>query len=190
MSHLPDLEKVFAKVDAFFERVEARYTSDLACKAGCHDCCAPDLTVTPAEAEAIEAFLEALEPDARASVADRATTSDGSRCAALDGAGRCSIYPVRPLVCRSHGVVLRVPPKDKTSLPILDTCPKNFRERDLSTVDADCVLDQRTLSMLLAAVHTTRGIDPTARSAVRSLLQQKPIRSDAAAPLPAKGADE
>lgn len=171
MSLLPDLEKVFAKVDAFFERVESRYTPELACKAGCHDCCAPDLTVTPAEAEAIEAFLAALEPDTRASVSKRATTSDGSRCAALDEAGRCSVYPVRPVVCRSHGVVLRVPPKDKTSLPILDACPKNFRARDLSTVDADCVLDQRTLSMLLAAVHTTRGADPTRRRELAALLR-------------------
>jgi uncharacterized protein len=173
----PDLEKVFAKVDAFFERVLARYPSDLACKAGCHDCCAPDLTVTPAEAEAIEAFLGALDPEARASVANRATASDGSRCAALDDAGRCSIYPVRPVVCRSHGVALRVPPKGRTSLPVVDACPKNFRGRDLSTIDADCVLDQRTLSMLLAAVHATRGVDPTARRDLTSLLRRGPPES-------------
>lgn len=166
----PDLGKVFEKVDAFFDRAHARNPSDFACGAGCHDCCAPNLTVTPAEAEAIEAFLGALDDDTRTQIGERALASDGSRCTALDADGRCSIYPVRPLVCRSHGVVVRIPQRDKASLPVLDACPKNFRGRDLATVDADCVLDQRTLSTLLAAVHAAHGADPTARTPLASLL--------------------
>jgi Fe-S-cluster containining protein len=176
----PALEAVQDKVDGFFARVAARYPNDLACGPGCTDCCAPGLTVTPLEADAVESYLRALDPVARARIAERAAASDGSACAALDGSGRCSIYPVRPLVCRSHGVVVRIERGDRTSLPVLDACPKNFRAHDLATIDRDCVLDQRTLSTLVAALHGASKKAPTQRRELRALLQ--PTRKESPGP--------
>ena len=167
------LAAVYQKVDGFFARVAARYPHDLACASGCADCCAPDLTLTPLEADAIDAFLRALDAETRARLAHRAASSDGSACAALDAERRCAIYPVRPLVCRSHGVVIRVDPDSakKRALPVLDTCPKNFSDRDLASVDGDCVLDQRTLSTLVAALHRAVGQDVMVRRPLRALLE-------------------
>jgi hypothetical protein len=167
------LEAVFDKVDGFFARVAARYPGELACREGCHDCCQPGLTVTPVEALALRAHLGALDPAARADIAARAAAATGEACAALDAAGGCAIYPVRPVVCRSHGVVVRLTPPNRHTLPVLDSCPKNFQGRDLEHIDADCVLEQRTLSTLLAAVHAaTRGGEVTDRVSLREILTE------------------
>jgi hypothetical protein len=168
----PALEAVHQKVDGFFARVATRYPHDLACASGCADCCAPDLTLTPLEAEAVEAYLASLDAETRARIARRAASSDGSACAGLDAERRCAIYPVRPIVCRSHGVVVRIEDDPgRRGLPVLDSCRKNFSGRDLTSVDGDCVLDQRTLSTVLAALHRASGRDVTGRRPLRALLE-------------------
>lgn len=146
------LEALWSKVDAFFERVAERYPGALACGPGCADCCHRDLTVTSIEARRVFALVRALPPEQRRALRDRA---DAPPCVALDADGRCAIYEARPLVCRSHGVPLRfVEPEasGKRALPVLDVCPKNFTGADLASIDAACVLDQRTLSVMLGAI--------------------------------------
>jgi hypothetical protein len=168
------LDAVFDKVDGFFARVAARYPGELACQAGCHDCCAPGLTVTPVEAQAIASYLRNLDSEARAEIAEHAEGGGETRCAALGGDGRCSIYPVRPLVCRSHGVVVRLSGPTRHTLPVLDCCPRNFKTRDLAAIDADCILEQRTLSTLLAAVHAaTRAGEVSNRVPLRDILMNQ-----------------
>jgi Fe-S-cluster containining protein len=75
-------------------------------------------------------------------------------CAALDPAGRCKIYDARPLVCRSHGVPIRI---RQGALPIVQACHRNFTR---TTPDPDCILDQTTLSAMLYAVNAAEG-EPT-----------------------------
>ncbi|MEO8707214.1 MAG: YkgJ family cysteine cluster protein [Kofleriaceae bacterium] len=143
MSRLGELT---AKVDAFFARTEARHGRDMECASGCSDCCHVRLTITGVEADAI-----------RALVGDRrlVANTDPTRCAALDAAGRCTIYEARPLVCRSHGVPIRM---RVNSLPVVQSCFRNFTRGE---PDADCVLDQTTLSALVLAVDRDAGHDGT-----------------------------
>ena len=131
MSRYPE---VAAKVDAFFQRVEQRHGSDLSCHSGCSDCCHTRLTVTRVEAEAIAGELARWPAEQRA---------------ALDGNGRCLIYPVRPIVCRSHGAPLRL---REGSLPVVRACFRNFPAGP-DKADADCILDQQTLSAIVLAVN-------------------------------------
>ena len=147
------LAELTAKVDAFFARVEARHGEDMQCATGCSDCCHARLTVTGVEAAAIRAELATWPADRRAALAANAAAAPADHCAALDPAGRCLIYAARPLVCRSHGAPIRLGPG---SLPVLPACGKNF----LSTApDADCVLDQGTLSAIVLAVDRMEGGD-------------------------------
>src|SRR5439155_26416995 len=83
---------------------------------------------------------------------------EGARglCPALDDGGRCSIYPVRPLVCRSHGLPIRLGPPG--SLPVIQTCFKNFTA-GFDALAPDHVLDQTTLSTLLGAVDAAEAAD-------------------------------
>jgi Fe-S-cluster containining protein len=74
------------------------------------------------------------------------------RCAALDPGGRCLIYAARPVVCRSHGAPIRM---RERSLPVVQSCHRNFTH---TTPDADCILDQETLSALVLAVDRAEAI--------------------------------
>ncbi|HEU0033486.1 MAG TPA: YkgJ family cysteine cluster protein [Kofleriaceae bacterium] len=145
MSRLAELQ---AKVDAFFTRVQARHGADMQCGTGCSDCCQVELTISGVEADAIRALAASWPAERRRALAIR-----GPGCAALDDAGRCRIYEARPLVCRSHGAPIRM---RERSLPVITACPRNFTHTE---PDADCVLDQTTLSTLVLAVDREAGHD-------------------------------
>lgn len=157
MSRLGELH---AKVDAFFARVEARHGDDMQCRTGCSDCCRVRLSVTGVEAAAIAS--EALRwPEARRRALAPAPAGPGpapsDRCAALDEAGRCRIYEARPIVCRSHGVPIRMRREAQpVSLPVIETCPRNFARTEPAP---DCVLDQTTLSAMTLAIDREAGGD-------------------------------
>ncbi len=144
------------RIDAFFARVAARHAADLRCAAGCDACCRTRLTVTGVEAAAIRAWAAARSDAERAAIATAARTDDPTRCAALDDGGRCRIYDARPLVCRSHGVPVRM--RDARSLPVVHSCELNFRARGPAAADPDCILDQELVSTMLGLVdreHTS-----------------------------------
>jgi Fe-S-cluster containining protein len=142
-----------AKVDAFFARVQDRHGADMQCGSGCSDCCHVRLTITAAEAKAIREELAGWPADRRAALAARAAAAPTDRCAALDPAGRCSVYAARPFVCRSHGAPVRM---HEGSLPVIRSCFRNFNH---SEPDRDCVLDQTTLSALVLALDRDSGGD-------------------------------
>jgi hypothetical protein len=150
VSRYPELA---AKVDGFFTRVQARHGDDMQCGSGCSDCCEVRLTVTAVEARAIRDALARWTPERRAALADNARVAAPERCTALDGAGRCLIYEVRPVACRSHGAPIRM---HEGSLPVIRSCHRNFVR---SAPDPDCVLDQTTLSALVLAVDREAGGD-------------------------------
>ena len=139
MSRLAELT---AKIDGFFARALARHGDDMQCETGCSDCCHVRLSITHVEAGAIRAF---------ATGRTLALNPDPTRCAALDEAGRCQIYEARPVVCRSHGVPIRM---REGSLPVIRNCFRNFTQSEPA---ADCVLDQETLSTLVLAVDVAAG---------------------------------
>ncbi|HSK00086.1 MAG TPA: YkgJ family cysteine cluster protein [Kofleriaceae bacterium] len=147
VSRLPELH---AKVDAFFARVEVRHGDDMQCRTGCSDCCRVRLTITGVEAAAIRGEVAGWPADRRRALA---APGPGDRCAALDDAGRCRIYAARPIVCRSHGVPIRM---RRGALPVVESCSRNFTRTEPA---ADCVLDQTTLSALTLAIDREAGGD-------------------------------
>jgi hypothetical protein len=150
--------ELVARVDAFFARVRARHPNDLACGPGCDACCHARPTVTPVEADEVRRLLSSLPPAEAERVAARARrpeAQDEGRCAALDEGGRCAIYAARPLVCRSHGLPIRMP--GARSLPVVVSCEKNFVAAGPASADADCVLDQQTLSTILHAIDAAHA---------------------------------
>jgi uncharacterized protein len=146
------LGELFAKLDAFFATAKARHGAAITCHAGCDDCCRRRISVTSIEAAEIRDALAQLPADRRREVAERAARVEAA-CPALDRAGRCAVYEARPTICRTHGLPIRfTPERERRSLPVVDACPKNFSGEDLATIDTKSVLDQATLSTVLAAL--------------------------------------
>jgi len=179
---LAEYEALAAKVDAFFARVHARYADRMRCGAGCDECCHAELSLAPVEAEALRRHVAALPAAERSRLAARAGKAaaageDGARCAALEDDGRCAVYAARPLVCRTHGVPMRVPRDAR--LPVmrddggLAVCHLNFEGTPLASLDADCVLNLESIDALLAVVNARacgERADRLARVALRDVL--------------------
>ncbi len=173
---LREYRTLVTKVDAFFARVRAAHPERFACRAGCSDCCRHSLSVTAVEAQAIREGLAALSPEERAALAARAAEV-GTRpgpCPALAADGTCGIYDVRPIVCRTHGLPMRLP--GDARLPILSdgpdldrpsgaadaggtlaVCELNFVDVALADLDPGDVLDLQTLGAALAVVQARAG---------------------------------
>jgi hypothetical protein len=147
---------VASKVDSFFARVHQRYAGDMQCDSGCSDCCVVRLTITGVEAHEIQDFVAGWPAAKRAALAANVGAST-SACAALDPAGRCLIYDARPMVCRSHGVPVRM--RTPGSLPVVEACHRNFTEQGPAAVEPSCILDQTTLSALVLAADRETGHD-------------------------------
>ncbi len=107
------------------------------------------LSVTHAEAAQIRTLVAAMPATRR----EQLGRGPLDRCAALSPEGRCQIYEARPFVCRTHGAPIRM---TQNSLPVIESCFRNF----VTVVpDADCVLDQTTLSALTLTVDRAEGGD-------------------------------
>lgn len=146
-------EQLVATVDRFFARVAERYSASMACETGCSDCCHADLTVTKVEGEYIASRIAGLPDATRTSLRARAEGTFRGRCLMLDDDGRCAIYAFRPLVCRTHGLQVRM--RSPKGLPMLETCFRNFT--DGAALPSADQLDQETLSTALLQVEVAHA---------------------------------
>ncbi len=148
---LAEYRLLLAKVDAKVAEIAAHQAAQLACAAGCHACCAPDLTVAAVEAAAIAEFL-AAHADKLSQVEALAVARPwgATRCAFLNRDGGCAIYAVRPLVCRTQGLPIALENGELTA------CSLNFRD-GLTALPVGDRIDQKTLSTLLFVVNQRFG---------------------------------
>jgi Fe-S-cluster containining protein len=146
-----------AKVDAFFDRVQARHGEYINCNSGCHHCCHVSLSITAVEADAIRAEVAGWTAERKHALTANLAHASASRCAALDDNGRCLVYSARPIVCRSHGAPIRL--RSERSLPVIQACAENFTARGPAAADPDCIIDQTTLSAMVLAVDRDAGGD-------------------------------
>jgi hypothetical protein len=148
--------QVAARADAFFQRVWAEHGGQMRCAPGCIDCCRQDLTVLVVEALAILLGLARSPSPSPPKEGDAAA----DRCALLGADDLCTVYPYRPLICRTHG------------LPVLEEsavscCPHNFTEN----VPRGAVLDGGLLSaQLVVADSLVRGEMAPTRVSIRDLV--------------------
>jgi hypothetical protein len=154
---LAQYRALLAKVDVFWERALAVQPAAFRCAAGCVSCCTQRLSVFAVEAEAIRAHLAdpGFDPAVRARL--RAEAGDPDRCAFLAD-GRCAIYAARPVICRTHGLPVRVDGR-------VDWCPLNFTD---APPDPTIVLELEQINTLLALVDRLHGAsgDPPDRPRV------------------------
>jgi Fe-S-cluster containining protein len=150
---LRDYRALLEKVSAKFNEIHDRHRAKMVCGRGCSACCAPNLTVFAAERANIRSFLS-KHPEvlAKAMASETEDFHGGQRCKFLDQAGECTIYEVRPIVCRSHGAPIFSKAEGQA---ILDVCPENFADvHDLSTLSGQDFVNIDLLNQMLAIVNS------------------------------------
>lgn len=128
--------KLIEKLDSYETRLLAEYGNSVACRRGCAECCILE-SVFPVEAFYIYSSIS--DKQNRFSIPAGA----GSKCVFLEN-DSCSIYPCRPVICRTHGYPLMESGR-------IDFCPKNFT--GISSIDSGFILDLDALNRALASIN-------------------------------------
>lgn len=132
------------KIDSFVEEKTKLFETKIKCKPGCFSCCLADLTITRLEAEAIIEFIEEQKIELPVEAYHTGL------CKNLNEQGQCLIYPVRPLVCRSHGIPLDY---KEGAGKVRTVCSKNFQGDKISSLLPTDVLNMDTVNILLGVLN-------------------------------------
>ena len=148
------------QLDLKIAHLQKQHSQRISCAKGCHSCCQSKLSVAHVEAEHIKAWLS-NHPELIKQLNDLAAENpwNGTRCQLLDAHGACSIYPVRPVICRSHGLPIRFTEPSKQNQLMAepskqtDVCPLNFSEVALDQLSDEDVIDIDKLNTILAVIN-------------------------------------
>jgi Fe-S-cluster containining protein len=145
--------QLLAKVDLMFNSVVERNPGQFQCQRSCYACCQPGLTISNIEATRIREWLSE-NADVFAKIRDSSTMmNDKNYCPLLDKSGLCSIYEVRPMICRSHGMPVSWGASEGGSQEERDVCPLNFEGVNLQSLSKMDVLSLDKLNVLLSLIN-------------------------------------
>lgn len=148
---LNDYLALIEKVDQKADEISNKQKESINCQKGCHSCCLPGISVSKIEASAIKKFIvqnpEVLEV---AKTLQKENPHGGRRCKFLDSQGGCVIYSSRPIICRTHGLPVRLKEKDQV---IESCCHLNFTD-GLGQVQQYSWINLDLLNSLLALINT------------------------------------
>lgn len=132
--------------DKFWNMVVQKHPELIHCKKGCCQCCELE-SVTAIETFIIYNHLRIQN--------NNYAYNDNSNCVFLYNS-TCTIYNCRPVICRTHGLLL-----SNSETPVIYTCPLNC---ELDTkIDEALILDWETITVNLIKLNLafciTTGID-------------------------------
>ena len=106
--------------EGLFDQIQDRNASKMVCRSGCSACCHARFSVFIGEALLIFQWFFGLRESERQALRTRwnGKPPAPSACAFLRES-RCTIYPARPIICRTQGAPLRVEGR-------VDACSLNF----------------------------------------------------------------
>lgn len=112
------------KAELLFASTCQPFQGKLQCRAGCCHCCTLN-SVLPLEAVVLAGAIRDLDADRRTRISSQAERRDLTFCPLLLD-GRCTVYPSRPLICKTHGAPLAYIDYAVEALEI-SACPLNFQ---------------------------------------------------------------
>ncbi|MEN9529795.1 MAG: hypothetical protein RI932_1668 [Pseudomonadota bacterium] len=162
------VESLQANVSEFFSKFNQKHSRNMNCAIGCAQCCRVQLSVFPVEAQLIFSWWNSLPTGERqmlsgrwrASLAASDSSAEAKRDCFFLSEKNCSIYPVRPVICRSQGLPLKVaeiPAADSSSSDNyeLSVCELNFKQESSLPSPAEWLDLERLNTLLsLAQQHT------------------------------------
>ena len=132
--------------DNFFKTVMAKHSSSINCHKGCSDCCELE-SVNALEIYSILRFLKSGPV-----LTDK--NSGDQKCCALLNENYCMIYPARPLICRTHGLLLK---SNEFTQPAIHSCMKNFI--DTTVIENDYIFDSDRITSNLVKLNYAFCLD-------------------------------
>ncbi|NOY43970.1 MAG: YkgJ family cysteine cluster protein [Deltaproteobacteria bacterium] len=141
------LLSLHARIETFWDRVVRVLGDAVGCRPGCDACCGQVLSLRPVEAAYLWEGAREL-PRAAREVVRRNLGTGTSGCPLLH-AGICLSYGHRPVVCRTHGLLLL---RREGGRAVLHHCPENFQGLAGVDVPGTLVLEEERLGLLADAV--------------------------------------
>jgi Fe-S-cluster containining protein len=139
-------------VDQLLYRIERRYSAQIACHKGCN-CGCRNLSVFPIEALSLADALQNLPAGPAARIRKRAATASFWECPLLEDRA-CSLYPLRPVICRTHGFPLQTIYNERLSIGY---CRHNFKS--MSPIPDDAVIDLDPINAALRTINASAVIE-------------------------------
>lgn len=140
------------RIDKHIQRVRENYSDKIYCKKGCDSCCR-FLNLFPVEAFALSAAFLKLDKSSQATshltLPDVIPSELGKKACPLLINRKCILYGARPIICRTHGFPIYI---EKDGEPMVDFCPKNFK--DVTSFSRDALLSLEHLNTMLTAINT------------------------------------
>jgi len=136
-----------AKVDAHSRLVVDALGAHMQCGPGCAGCCS-HISVFTVEAVALARGVARLAPTQRQAIRRRAAGCGPADACPLLVDDHCTLYAVRPIICRTHGLPLLIASGDGGRM---DWCPLNFE--GLDAIPREYLLDLEQLNRMLAGVN-------------------------------------
>ncbi len=171
-----EYQNLVHKIEQTCSRLENFYKEHIVCQPGCSDCCKVDRSVLSIEAYFIRQQLKEFSAARIRKMRSRYKKND-QYCPML-WHDLCAIYPVRPIICRTHGLPIQYV---EAEIAFVDYCRLNFTQLpetyefqdeyiiDMREFNSELVrLDQRFVSEVLR-----KKWDPFKRiSLINILLEQ------------------
>lgn len=154
----PPVASLHVNVSAYFDNFLKKYSHEMKCGRGCSQCCVANLTVFPVEAQLVVDWFMDQAADVQKGLTQSwsKAVQNNKRCVFLLD-DLCSIYEVRPTVCRTQGLplkVARLASQDESSQQVfeLSLCELNFRDAEKIPPMAEW-LDLDRLNTMLAVAQ-------------------------------------
>ncbi|MFN3341119.1 MAG: YkgJ family cysteine cluster protein [Flavobacteriales bacterium] len=160
---LKTLNRFYQALQPDIDRLETAHASKMQCKKGCHACCIDDLVVFGVEAANIIKHYSALVQNEK--------PHPKGKCAFLNKEGACRIYNVRPFVCRTQGLPLKI--INQKGNELRDVCPLNLEGVNLNKIPEKQLLHTNPYEEFLARLQLAVDKGQMERIKLRSLFGEK-----------------
>lgn len=144
--NLANYLSLLQRIDQLCEKITGQFAALITCRAGCSSCCR-HLTLFPVEAANLARGIERLPEETKAVLAGRSRWPESSPCPLLQD-DRCTVYPFRPVICRTHGLPLLA---EIEGVRTVDCCPENFSGAE--SLPGSAVINLETLNSALVAIN-------------------------------------
>ena len=143
---IANYHKLCAYCDAIWQRARAAYPNEIACRKGCGICCELQ-SVNRLEAHVIRAYI--IDTADTKFLSDSVDSGSPHTCPFLRDQS-CAVYPARPIICRTHGLILR---STEFAQSQAASCPYNFPSVHPSDVPTELAADVDLITKNLANLN-------------------------------------